>query len=98
MKDYEKEDIDVDVVRLIAFCPCPGVRGRYGGPDDRHRRYGVGFDFYRFSYAHDPGLAFFYAGMVRRKNVLGTMMHSFFHTLPHKHTVGYMGIHAVFRH
>jgi len=25
-----------------------------------------------------PGLAFFYAGMVRRKNVLGTMMHSFF--------------------
>lgn len=24
-----------------------------------------------------PGLAFFYAGMVRRKNVLGTMMHSF---------------------
>ncbi len=25
-----------------------------------------------------PGLAFFYGGMVRRKNVLGTMMHSFF--------------------
>lgn len=25
-----------------------------------------------------PGLALFYAGMVRRKNVLGTMMHSFF--------------------
>ncbi|HEY7680248.1 MAG TPA: ammonia channel protein, partial [Terriglobia bacterium] len=24
-----------------------------------------------------PGLALFYAGMVRRKNVLGTMMHSF---------------------
>ena len=24
-----------------------------------------------------PGLAMFYAGMVRRKNVLGTMMHSF---------------------
>jgi len=24
-----------------------------------------------------PGLAFFYAGMVRRKNVLGTLMHSF---------------------
>ena len=24
-----------------------------------------------------PGLAFFYAGMVRRKNVLGTIMHSF---------------------
>ncbi len=25
-----------------------------------------------------PGLAFFYGGMVRKKNVLGTMMHSFF--------------------
>lgn len=25
-----------------------------------------------------PGLAFFYGGMVRRKNVLGTIMHSFF--------------------
>jgi hypothetical protein len=25
-----------------------------------------------------PGLALFYAGMVRRKNVLGTMMHSFY--------------------
>jgi Amt family ammonium transporter len=25
-----------------------------------------------------PGLAFFYAGMARKKNVLGTMMHSFF--------------------
>ena len=24
-----------------------------------------------------PGLAFFYSGLVRRKNVLGTMMHSF---------------------
>ena len=25
-----------------------------------------------------PGLAFFYGGMVRNKNVLGTIMHSFF--------------------
>ena len=25
-----------------------------------------------------PGLAFFYAGMTRKKNVLATMMHSFF--------------------
>ena len=25
-----------------------------------------------------PGLALFYGGMVRRKNVLGTIMHSFF--------------------
>ena len=25
-----------------------------------------------------PGLALFYGGLVRRKNVLGTMMHSFF--------------------
>ena len=25
---------------------------------------------------HDPGLALFYGGMVRRKNILATMMHS----------------------
>jgi len=27
--------------------------------------------------ADDPGLAMFYGGMVRKKNVLGTLMHSF---------------------
>ena len=35
-----------------------------------------------------PGLALFYGGMVRRKNVLGTIMQSFIALGSHHHPVG----------
>ena len=35
-------------------------------------------DLHRTRALHDPGLAFFYGGMVRAKNVLGMLMQNFF--------------------
>ena len=39
-----------------------------------------------------PGLALFYGGLVRRKNVLGTMMHSFVTDGPGHDPVGRGGL------
>ena len=39
-----------------------------------------------------PGLALFYGGLVRRKNVLSTMMQSFILLSSHQHPVGALGL------
>ncbi len=41
-----------------------------------------------------PGLALFYGGLVRRKNVLSTIMHSFFMLAPGQRDLGAVGLHA----
>ena len=44
-----------------------------------------------------PGLALFYGGLVRRKNVLCTIMHSFFILGAGQRDVGAVGLHAGLR-
>ena len=44
-----------------------------------------------------PGLALFYGGLVRSKNVLGTIMQSFVHSLPCERAVGSDRIQPVVR-
>ena len=78
MKDYEEEDIDVDVVRLIAFAPALAFAADTAAPAIDTGDTAWVLISTALVMLMTPGLAFFYAGMVRRKNVLGTMMHSFF--------------------
>ncbi len=40
-----------------------------------------------------PGLALFYGGMVRKKNILSTMMMSFCHHCRHRGTLGTLRLH-----
>ena len=44
-----------------------------------------------------PGLALFYGGLVRRKNVLSTIMHSFFILGAGQRHLGAVGLHAGLR-
>ena len=44
-----------------------------------------------------PALGFFYGGLVRAKNVLSTLMHSFFILGADQRAVGALGLHAGLR-
>jgi Amt family ammonium transporter len=72
----KKRSLQIGILSVLFLCPLSAYAGVEGKVDTGDTA------FVLLSAAlvmlMTPGLALFYGGMVRRKNVLGTLMHSFF--------------------